>query len=460
MRSLLPVLLFITTALPATARVWTVPGEVPTIQAAIDSTSEGDTVSVGSGTYYERLSIVGKNIHLLGAGHEVTILSGETAVPDSLPILRVDYVDSTTVISGFTFKGNGADSVDWTFGGAILCDFEGTPTIVNNVIRDNFTHWGGGIFIWGYPGPTVVRGNRFLDNTSRDGGAVNTWSPALIENNVFEGNAAIGNGGNVGTGGGVQVNSSNVIITGNVFYRNRAGYAGAVAVEWGDALIQGNTMVLNASTRNETHRPGSIRVFGSTAVILNNIVALSENGYGLSAVGAAYPPDVTLDCNNFWGNELGDYTTYQATLSPGPGEFSANPLLCDPLAGDLTLSPDSPCLPASSGGCGLVGALGVGCGTPLDAPETLSPQTLMLEASRLPGGGIEFRIHGEASLGSRATLQVFDVRGRLLYTSEFNNRIHHWDGTGPTGGRVPSGVYFARASFTDRSISGSFVHVR
>ena len=46
----------------------------------------------------------------------------------------------------------------------------------------------------------------------------------------------------------------------------------------------------------------------------------------------------------------------------GPTNFSADPLFCDPDNGDFTIRSNSPCAPPGVTGCGLIGALGVGCG--------------------------------------------------------------------------------------------------
>jgi len=54
-------LVFATTALaPAATRL--VPGDYPTIQAAIDDCNDGDTVVVDPGAYYELINFSGKNI--------------------------------------------------------------------------------------------------------------------------------------------------------------------------------------------------------------------------------------------------------------------------------------------------------------------------------------------------------------------------------------------------------------
>jgi hypothetical protein len=39
-----------------------------------------------------------------------------------------------------------------------------------------------------------------------------------------------------------------------------------------------------------------------------------------------------------------------------------DPQFCEPTANDFTVSSTSPCLPENNAGCGLIGALGQGCG--------------------------------------------------------------------------------------------------
>ena len=53
-----------------------VPEEYPTIQSAIDSSSDGNTVLVSAGTYYENINFNGKNISVIGEDRETTIIDG------------------------------------------------------------------------------------------------------------------------------------------------------------------------------------------------------------------------------------------------------------------------------------------------------------------------------------------------------------------------------------------------
>ena len=63
-------------------------------------------------------------------------------------------------------------------------------------------------------------------------------------------------------------------------------------------------------------------------------------------------------CNDFWDNSSG----HAEGVGINHPSFIRDPLFCDSPAGDFTIQSDSPCAPPGVTGCGLVGALPVGCG--------------------------------------------------------------------------------------------------
>ena len=85
-----------------------VPGEVPTIQEAIDASSDGDTVLVSAGTYVENIEI-DKEIVVIGADRETTIIDGDSSG-------SVVYFGSNagmdTYFRGFTIQ-NGSGMYDY-----------------------------------------------------------------------------------------------------------------------------------------------------------------------------------------------------------------------------------------------------------------------------------------------------------------------------------------------------------
>jgi hypothetical protein len=65
------------------AIVINVPGEHPTIQGAINAATDGDTVLVSHGTYYENINFGGKNITVRGMALMApsTIIHGAASPP-------------------------------------------------------------------------------------------------------------------------------------------------------------------------------------------------------------------------------------------------------------------------------------------------------------------------------------------------------------------------------------------
>ena len=96
-----------------------VPGQYPTIQAAIDAAQPGDEILIAPGVYRELLDPENKSLTLIGAGPEQTILSGDldgdtvadgvilhyqNENADVLPFITLTGLAMTDAISGLTFR--------------------------------------------------------------------------------------------------------------------------------------------------------------------------------------------------------------------------------------------------------------------------------------------------------------------------------------------------------------------
>jgi hypothetical protein len=100
---------------------------------------------------------------------------------------------------------------------------------------------------------------------------------------------------------------------------------------------------------------------GSFPILERTVIAGSLNG---GAVYAQAGSGVTLSCCDLFGNTGGDWDGSIAAQYGVDGNISADPLFCDPDAGDFTLQSGSPCLYSNHPEgwiCGLIGADPIGC---------------------------------------------------------------------------------------------------
>ncbi len=175
-------------ASPIGASTIHVPADYPTIQAAINSSSSGDTILVGPGTYYESLDYHGRDIVVQSTNGplETTI----TNDPDQTLVLFDEGETVAAVLEGFRLEG-----------GWIGIRFENSAaTIRHNILSNqNVNNWaaislsGPGYPIYATPGPcpAVIENNTILGSAN---GGLSTFSSVAptIKNNIFAFNSHYG----------------------------------------------------------------------------------------------------------------------------------------------------------------------------------------------------------------------------------------------------------------------------
>jgi predicted outer membrane repeat protein len=366
----------------ASAATWIVDpggaGHATTVAGGLALASYGDTVLVRAGTYYEHLLMMPDGVVLLGeSGPELTVLNGSYVAP----VFWCEAVGPATGIEGFTITNARNDSI----GGAIVCLHGASPRIAANHIVGNHAPLGAAIGCAEGSSP-LVEGNLIADNICA-GGAGGIWAfgscDLVVRENVFRNNLSVLGGGGAmwfggdcspiitdnfladnvcaEAGGGIWLgwgHEETPVVRRNVFVRNQAGLEGGAiyAGQVGTVLMDHNTFYGNAA---DGPGPAVMLQPDVCVVFENNIVSWSAG-----ASPAVHASCGEVDCNDFWMNAGGDYKG----MSPGAHDLFLDPQFCDAAGDDFTLMDCSPCVEGF--GCGLIGALGVGCGGSATIPST------------------------------------------------------------------------------------------
>ena len=330
--------------LVCTSRILRVPADFGTIQAAIDFSSDWDSILVASGTYYEHIIFNGKVVVVKSEkGADSTILSMLAGGVSMVSFISGE--DSNSVLDGFTITGA---FLEVGQGAGIRCQ-NSSPKIVNNRIVDNSCPYGAGIDCDNYSSPIIANNVIEQNPAMSSGGGIrcNNHSSPVIRENLIIGNSAVESGAGIWC----EDNCWPTIV-GNLIAHNTAetGYGGGIGLlNSSVADIINNTIDANSASTG-----GGIYIGAtSSATIQNTIVTNTTSGKGVRYDGAS--PIFLYYCD-VWSNLDQDYYG----CLPGDGCISADPVYCDPNNGAYSLWARSPCLGTGLEGAD-IGAFGEGC---------------------------------------------------------------------------------------------------
>ncbi len=183
--------------IPLSGTTINVPGDIHTIQQAIDAASDGDTINIAPGTFVEALTISGKALVLTGAGSESTFIDGgnEHAIKiDNSPGVLIENLtvqngnDGIYVTNNANVRINQVTAKNCSDKG-IQIEESSYAEITDSTIDDNDND---GIGVLTNSG-VIITGTVTTQNNTRNGLYLLLDSTALIYNSTF---ASTGNNDN------------------------------------------------------------------------------------------------------------------------------------------------------------------------------------------------------------------------------------------------------------------------
>jgi len=343
---------FVLVVATANAQIINIPVDKPTIQAGIDSASNGDTVLVEENTYFENINFKGKAITVASlflvdgdTSHiSKTIIDGsQPAHPDTASTVTMwSGEDTTSVLTGFTITGGSGTIVSnvgiltegegYRSGGGIII-YNSGGKVTQNIIKDNHLTDGivAGIIGCGlfacvnHNHTAIIRNNTILHNSGTAnngwGGGISLYGGRIIaEYNSLMYNTLNMNQFSLGAGilhecGDITGTIDDVIIRNNYISKNEVDNVTNEGLGGGIGLIMGfNTAKVHVYNNIVSENfaegwAGGMFFYESRSAVFNNTFEKNEASKAGNSLEFDPGNDVMLYNNIIWGmeNELSDY---------------------------------------------------------------------------------------------------------------------------------------------------------
>jgi predicted outer membrane repeat protein len=363
------------TAAAVQAQIIHVPEDYNTIQEGIEAASNGDTVLVAGGTYYENINFRGKKPLLVASyfimdsdtnhiNSTVIDASQGTNMDKASVVTFASGEDTTSILCGFTIRGGTGTyvtSIDERCGGGIYIADAGARIshnkITGNILDDTQPVngqgvRGAGIGTKALDGQSwiIIEHNRIFANTANTqydiaaGGGIFVTYNARISDNEISYNTTHSTSGVSGCGAIYHwaIGSTNtIIIKNNKIDHNSAqtvtgaATSGAVAVESAELLFSGNEFSNNSCYTVGYGGTSGLSIIDPAIgnVVTNNVFSNNTCNFTGGAIflynsGSAPDPNAVVISNNyFMGNESpngGAFSTWDIPFVLQNNVFSGN----------------------------------------------------------------------------------------------------------------------------------------